>query len=320
MIKGLSDKRRLPRAGIIRLGIKVKNEAGKEYPKETDFFVCPPLVKEQYGDEPKEMVIMFPVESEQVFFQQFYKKYGNGVLLCRGDGEKATYYDFDEGGFVDKECPCDDLDKKCKAVGVLQFLLPEIREAVGVWQISTSSKNSIIDINSGIDFVRGLVGRIAMIPLILKREETKTQKIEGAKVIKGRHYTMKLSIGMSLMEIQKRGLISPTQALLPAPVETQESVDDLFPPNGFDKKEKSPELEKGADDEKENTEKAALYLSDLTSRKKELSGILEKIYKTDRKIKEGEAVKLDALVTVREYRGAIKYWNNVLESLKTDPA
>ena len=46
------------------------------------------------------------------------------------------------------------------AVAALQFLLPEVKEAVGVWQISTSSKNSIIDINSGIDFVRSIAGRV----------------------------------------------------------------------------------------------------------------------------------------------------------------
>ena len=320
MIKNLSDKRRLPRAGIIRLGIKVKNEAGKEYPKETDYFVCPPLVKEQYGDEPKEMVIMFPVESEQVFFQQFYKKYGNGVLLCRGDGESATYYDFDKGGFIEKECPCDELDKKCKAVGVLQFLLPEIKEAVGVWQISTSSKNSIIDINSGIDFVRGLVGRIAMIPIVLKREEMTTQKMDGKKVIKGKHYTMRLSIGMSLMQIQQLGQIPPTKALLPAPVETQESVSDLFPPNGH-----KPEISKEGQGEAIPEDKEAVSTmeeikdeSDLLKLKKELSEILKEIGESGRELSDVELVKLDEVKTVSDYRNKIIYWKRELKKLK-DP-
>ena len=41
-IKGLSEQRRLPRLGKIRLGVKKKNQKGIEYPASTDYFVCPP--------------------------------------------------------------------------------------------------------------------------------------------------------------------------------------------------------------------------------------------------------------------------------------
>ena len=52
-IKGLSDKRRLPRLGKIRLGVKaISQKSGKEYPKETDYFVCPPEVQAVYGEKP----------------------------------------------------------------------------------------------------------------------------------------------------------------------------------------------------------------------------------------------------------------------------
>ncbi|KKM05545.1 hypothetical protein LCGC14_1753020, partial [marine sediment metagenome] len=286
--------------------------------------LCPRkfIIKKKYGPEPKEMIIMFPVENELIFFPQWYKMYGNDVLLCRGDGIVGKYWDFDKGDFMERTCPCGFLEKKkCKGIGILQFLLPEIKEAVGVWQITTGSTNSIKDINGGIKMVKGIAERIAMIPLVLKRVPTKTSKLEKGTVIKGLHFTMQLSLGMSLLELQRMALLPPSRALIPHVNESLEAADDVVvsehESNG---KEKSQELEKDADNEKENTEKAALYLADLTSRKKELSGILEKIYKTDRKIKEDEAIKLDALVTVREYRGAIKYWNNVLESLKTDPA
>ena len=340
-IKGLSDTFRLPRAGIIRLGTRVKTDKACpskcgndkkcrlclgtgffQRPKEEEFFVCPDIVKEKYGETPKEIVIMFPVEDELIFFPQWYKMYGNDILLCRGDGIIGTYWDFDKGDFLERTCPCGFLEKKkCTGIGILQFLPTEIKEAVGVWQITTGSTNSIKDINGGIKMVKGIAERIAMIPLVLKRVPTKTSKLEKGTVIKGLHFTMQLSLGMSLLELQRMALLPPSRALIPHVNESLEAADDVVvsehESNG---KEKSQELEKDADNEKENTEKAALYLADLTSRKKELSGILEKIYKTDRKIKEDEAIKLDALVTVREYRGAIKYWNNVLESLKTDPA
>ena len=106
MIKGLSDKRRLPRMGKIRLGILAKS-GEKTYPKEVDYFVCPEIVQKHYGPQPKELVIVFPMEDEEKFFQQFYMKYGHGVLQCKGDGEIATFFNFDSMAFEEKPCPCE---------------------------------------------------------------------------------------------------------------------------------------------------------------------------------------------------------------------
>lgn len=319
MIKGLSDRRRLPRAGIIRLGIKKKHEkSGKEYPEETKHFVCPPLVQDIYGPRPTELIIMFPVESEQVFFQQFYKRYGNGILLCRGDGEEATYWDFDKGDFATKKCPCEALDNgKCGPVGVLQFLLPEVKEAVGVWQISTGSKNSIIDVNSGIEFVRGIAGRVAMIPLLLKREPLETHRIEGNSIKRGKHYTMKLSLAMSLVEIQRLGQIPPTQALIPKPDESQEAVDDLRPEHGFkpedeEKQKKSEQEEVESEPEEQEEDKQAV----LQEAKIKFSSVLARV---DWELTKGEEemnAKLqtpDIDETIEHYEKAAEYFLNKIE-------
>lgn len=334
MIKGLSEKRRLPRAGIIRLGVKKKHaQSGKEYPVETDFFVSPDPVKEVYGDEPKELLIMFPIENEEDFFSQFYKRYGHGILLCRGDGEKAREWNFETGWYKDKECPCEALETgDCKAVGVLQFLLPEVKGAVAVWQISTGSKNSIIDVNSGIALVRGLIGRIAMIPLWLRRVPMETTRIDGKKIKKGKHYTLQLSLAVSLMEAQRKALIPPTRALLPEPDETPEAVDDLTPPNGHATEEQKAEMgeevetvdaiieeETDAKEEKEVIEKIVekdINESELTELKKELSAIMEDIKKAGRTLTDAEAVKLDALQTAEGYRNKITYWKRELEKSK----
>jgi len=189
-IKQLSSIRRLPRAGIIRLGVRVKTGkkckcGGKNKsclvcmgtgiihrPKETSYFVVPPKVQEVYGQEPKKLKILIPVEDEEVFFKQFYYSYGKGFLLCKGDGEEAVYWDFDKGDYQTRKCPCEKLEQgKCSQTGILQFILPDVEESAGVWQITTHSRNSIIDINSGIDYVRGIAGRIAFVPLWLVRDE-----------------------------------------------------------------------------------------------------------------------------------------------------
>jgi len=320
-IEGLSHRRRLTRAGIIRLGIKDKKPGGKEYPKEVDYFVCPPLVREVYGTHPKELIIMFPVEDETMFFSQFYKLYGNGILLCRGDGIEGTFWDFDKGDFAKRACPCDRMKKgDCKPVGILQFMLPEVKESVGVWQISTSSKNSIIDINSGIDFVRGVAGRVAMIPLILKRDLTETHRIEGNNIKKGKHYTMKLSLAMSLVEIQRIGQLPPSQALLlPTPDESQEAISDICPPNGH-----KPEEEK-TEDEKEETvpvdEKnldAGFEDAELETLKRDLELKMAQYIQAGGEFTEAMKAKRDGLETAAQFKTQIKFYENQIASLSAD--
>jgi len=89
-IKGLSDKRRLPRLGIIRLGIKKKSAKGVEYPAEVDYFVVPPEVQKLYGEKPKELDVMIPLNEIEAVFPCAYKHYGSSKgLKCSGDGEKA---------------------------------------------------------------------------------------------------------------------------------------------------------------------------------------------------------------------------------------
>ena len=62
-IKGVSDIRRLPRLGKIRLGIKeTSSKTGNEYPKSVDYFVCPLEVQAVYGEKPRMLDIVFPAE------------------------------------------------------------------------------------------------------------------------------------------------------------------------------------------------------------------------------------------------------------------
>lgn len=251
-IKGLSERRRLPRAGIIRLGIRVKTDKACKCsekdrkkcflcmgtgvihrPKETDYFVVPDKVKSVYGMEPKKLKILIPVEDEEVFFRQYYYSYGNGIMLCQGDGEKAMFWNFEEGDYCEKKCPCEKLENnKCSHTGILQFILPEVEESAGIWQITTHSKNSIIDLNSGIDYIRGIAGRIAFIPLWLIREEIQTQKLDKNGAIKGKHWTLKFSFDVSLQQLQKAGQTPIERFFLPMPDESAAAGLLPMPKNG----------------------------------------------------------------------------------------
>lgn len=312
-ILGLTDKIRLPRAGTIRLGIKktkiIKKDGEDievEYPSEVNYFVCPELVQRIYGPEPKCLVILFPVENEEVFFQQWYKRYGNGILLCKGDGVEASCWNFDTGQMEKIKCPCEHLENgSCKAVGNLQVLLPEVEEAAGVWQINTGSKNSIIDLNSGIKFIRAIAGRIAMIPLLLKREPLETHRIEGKELKRGKHFTMKLSLeGMSFQKLQLAAKIKPTEIFLPPADESQ--PDDLFPKNGFKPEEDAVEVEP----EKENSEeeKAAFKKAEFIKLGHDLELLLKEYQDAGGKIGPNQQTRIKELATAIDVQKAIGFF------------
>lgn len=249
MIKGVSEVRRIPRLGKIRLGIKKTNTKGVEYPAEVDYFILDPETPDTkrreeliaqfhalYGEKPKSIKIMFPPASPQLFFSQFYKRYGKSTLVkCKGDGEVAsTTPEFAEGlekigeddrGFIQVKCLGPDCiyqkSNECSRLASLQVILPELA-GVGIWQINTGSYNSIVNINSAIEWLAGLCGRFAMIPITLMRVAQDIQ-YEGKK---SKHYILQIDQDISIGEIQKFALITPVErALIPV---IDEKKDELF--------------------------------------------------------------------------------------------
>lgn len=174
-IKDLSDRGRVPRIGKIHLGIKKKNAKGTEYPSAVDYFVCPDEVRAVYGDQPKSLNITFHTNDILEIFPQFYKRYGKSKgLICRGDGEFATETNPDTGEMKEIEClgrECPYYKKEpseCKTIGNLYFMIPASNR-FGVYQLDTSSYNSILNINGGLKFGMQLTnGRLAFIPFILE--------------------------------------------------------------------------------------------------------------------------------------------------------
>jgi hypothetical protein len=248
-IKGLSEVRRLPRLGKIRLGIKKIAASGKEYPAEVNYFILAPetpvelenkkLIEEftrLYGEQPKTIKIMFPVANPDIYFPQFYKRYGSSTSLkCKGNGETASCatdafaeglekVGTDELGLPIVKCKgkdCIYYGKECSEVGVLQILLPDLPGA-GVWQISTGSFNSIVNVNSCIDYIIATCGRAHMIPLSLERREQEI--VHNGK--KTKHYILHINMDFRLADLQKWALIEPTRMLLelPAPETTKEDI------------------------------------------------------------------------------------------------
>jgi len=228
-IQGLSDRRRLPRLGSIRLGIKVKNARDVEYPKETEYFVCPDEVQKIYGAQPYELDVMLPINEIDAVFPTAYKHYGSSRgLKCSGDGEMAFEVDQETREMIERKCPCEKLEGgQCKQSATLMVMLPRVSVG-GVYQIRTGSYNSIVDINSGIDYVAALLGRFALVPLKLRREKIETHH-DGKKQ---NHHTLKIIFDADITTLN--ALRSDTQRVLehpryqlPAPVDENPELDPV---------------------------------------------------------------------------------------------
>ncbi len=244
-LKGVSDQRRLPRLGKIRLGLKVRR--GKQercqhddkgscwfctYPREVDYFVVPPEVAKVYGPQPKKLEVMLPVEAVETVLPVSLKAYRASGLVCAGNGEIAVRRD-EHGAMIERTCPCNWLQKRskenpeggrCARMGVLNVVLHKVMLG-GVYQIATGSWNSIVDCLSGMDYIRAMLGKVSWVPLVLERVPTVVQHTEdGGESRQQTHYTLRLTFegGIDFVnEIRaeaKRILAAPQPTyLLPAP-------------------------------------------------------------------------------------------------------
>lgn len=195
---------RLPRVGKIRLGIKkVSAKTGKEYPTETDYFVCPPEIQAKYGKEPKSLPVMLPVEDEEMLLRQYYACYGgNQKLKCQGDAEFCARRK-DDGQIEELPCPgplkCDfGAKNKCAARIDIMVVLPDVN-CGSTYQLSTGSINSDIDIRSGIEMAKHLYGRISWVPMMLVREEKKIADPATGKM--QTHWPVKLYPNATITEV-----------------------------------------------------------------------------------------------------------------------
>jgi len=242
-IANLSDIVRMPRLGKIHLGVKVEAPGKNPYPRATDYFVCPPEVQEVFGPKPKELPIMFPVDTVEQFAQQWYRAYTRTQgLVCVGDGEVCRRkVDMDTGALAShvtiegrwewtEDLPCDPQEcpeyatKSCRRVMNLQFLLPDV-PGLGVWQIDTTSFYSIVNINSMIKMLKGMLGRCSMIPLTLVLGPV---EVSPAGLKKKTVFIMHINKNIKLADMARLAQLPPARALIPEP-EAEEPPEDLYP-------------------------------------------------------------------------------------------
>jgi hypothetical protein len=230
-IKGLSEERRLPRIGKIHLGVKkVSKSSGNEYPAAVDYFVCPPEIVAIYGEQPRELEVLLPSDNLAEVFPTAYKFYRKGVgLWCTGNGETGYRVGAGEGGGIGEcPCPCDFLNTtpaQCKQMANLMVIVPRVSIG-GVYQIDTSSINSIIDIQSGIAYAKEILGgRVAMVPFTLRLSPREVTTPDGKKKV---IHTMSIALASFGTMRDLRGKLDEVRSMaqgipagrlaLPAPV------------------------------------------------------------------------------------------------------
>jgi hypothetical protein len=226
-----SQVRRIPRLGKIRLGIKKKSAKGVEYPSETPWFVVTPEIAAVYGDQPTELDVMLPHEDPEVFFPQKLAMYGQTAgLKCHGNGKVARRLN-DQNEWVDRQCPCEFLKSSdnpkgaCTEQSSLMVFLPKVSLG-GCYQITTGSFHSTVTINSALDLIRALAGRVALIPLKLRRVPRTTHN-EGKSQT---HYTLELILDGDLKMIRDlradiQGILIPGRLEIEGPVDENKTLD-----------------------------------------------------------------------------------------------
>jgi hypothetical protein len=208
--------------GNLHLGVKAKNQSGKEYPKATEYFVLPddlrndPDLREKFNsmgqdaDKPKRLPVMLMSDNIGANVVTSCDLYGmSGKLKCRSyDGrfcqrlnERTSTYET----MPCKQGECPDFCKgDCAWYHRIRCLIPDAA-GIGYWQIATKSDNNRgALVREMFDLRKTLRGRLAGIDLILaltNEREFHVKPKNGDKMITTRPYLLHLEAGASLRKL-----------------------------------------------------------------------------------------------------------------------
>lgn len=182
-IKGLTP--RLAECGKVKIGKKGKvitSQKGNQFrpPQKLDHFiittmdknseddfVVDEIIMSKLGENCKEIPVRLPYDDPSLNFPTSYSLYESAACKCRGDGETAETSD---GKIIDCDpatCP-NSKNGKCKPNGVLSVILDDAPRVGGVYKFRTVGWNSINNLFSSMEFIRGLTnGFLAGLPLML---------------------------------------------------------------------------------------------------------------------------------------------------------
>lgn len=251
---------RLKRAGIIRLGIKVKSErTGKMHPMETPHFVLKdaPGLTDIYGQTPKRLNVYLPFNEVDRNLIAWHQNWVTGGLICRGDGEHIEYAvdprtgeKIVSGGRAlatgtlagikmvtghPVRCPgmAHDYPRcaQCRPNALLIVLIREVPR-LAYYQIATASIHNIVNLTGQMRWVKENIGRLQGVPFILERRADKISTPGKNGRVRREKYLLHLEpdpewVKAMLAEMHQRALPGATQR--PAQLEAGDTVTGYTP-------------------------------------------------------------------------------------------
>lgn len=218
-IHGVSDQRRLVLGGKVKIGerktITTKGNKEVEIPTKLDYFRFvpdnPQLLEDFqaiYGPEPRQLPIMLPSNDRGQAFPQAFCCWKAKKLWCTGDNQTASRATATGGR---EEVPCNDQcpfrympglpdgeEKKqrtCKPEGLLRFMLPEL-PTMHVFTFK-AAKMSIESINTSLDLVEGMCGRIGFVPMNMSLVPVQVTINNAAMAV----YVVRLDVRISMASL-----------------------------------------------------------------------------------------------------------------------
>jgi len=275
MIKGIRPS--LAQAGAIKIGklsdTERKTKSGRVWypPEKLSYFLIAKntrdsrghleldeemleVLRRDWGDSDgqcRAIPILLHSDDIDEVFPTVYAAYASKQVVCRGDGEKATRWEYKDkrrtGHKFGMSCPCRWLDEgKCKPHGTLHctIALPGHAVAGAVYRWRTTGIISIQRMIGSLDQIRAAVGTIVGVPLVLRVQPVQVSPDGRSQTVYSCHVELRAA---DLLEVQQRALEAkktreqlgpPVRALIQAPAsddeppEEQAAVEaEFFPPS-----------------------------------------------------------------------------------------
>ena len=174
MLKGLEARLRLPRLGVIGLGVRVLEPGGKDHTKEVSYFVLPAELREKLSEaQPTRLAVLLPSDEPDRVLQATYERRKGRTVVAKCDGEVAR--DVEQGQDVPcqkpgsfQPCPL-----KCRAKGHLNVMLPQ--GGIGVYWISCGGEQRLADLWMELQTYKKTFGRLTNIVFEAVRVPTQEQ-------------------------------------------------------------------------------------------------------------------------------------------------
>lgn len=171
----------LPLIGRLKIGMKVANESGKEYPTSLDYFRATgkyaDVFDKHFGEKCSRIGIVFITDDVTEACNQYYAAWDKGKLWGKGDGVTFSVWDEVAKAYVE-DVPKD--DPRVKAIKTwaeyvdLNFVIPSLNSVLGYWKFTTKGgKTSIPSIVKSFDFIKERAGTVIGFPFDLMVEKQK---------------------------------------------------------------------------------------------------------------------------------------------------